>query len=438
MSIIVSILCLAVVVLFVLNRSMAGRLEALERRVGAVPAAAAVPSSSRGAVTGDPSQVPVGDLESAPAPRLPGTPPLPARPTFANRFESLVGGRLLIWVGGVALVVAAMFLIRYSIEVGLITPALRMIGATAFGLALLALGEWARASGRLTDDPRVAMALVGAGLAVLYLTVYGSHTLYGFLGVTVASVLMVAVTAAALGLSLRHGVGTAAMGLIGGFITPLLVGDPDGGALPLVLYLALLDAAVFFVAWRRGWGWLAGLAVLAGMMLATRFTHFGSASLFPDASLAVFMLAGFYLRRAIYLVPLLLLAGAIDYAATQHMGVSEYCLSPAYPFLIPAYAALWFGGRWYAARHSLQAASLAPLTAAVLISVSMAFVITEASFYLFSGRYPDLDWMQYARLSSTFYLLYMGSAIFYIAITALAHVFLTANESDMRGRSAIK
>lgn len=183
---------------------------------------------------------------------------------------------------------------------------------------------------------------------------------------------------------------------------------------------------------------LTGLAVLAGMMLATRFTHFGSASLFPDASLAVFLLAGFYFRRAWVLVPLMLLAGAIDYAATQHMGVSDYCLSPAYGFLIPAYAAAWFGGRWYAARHSVSAASLAPLTAAVLLSVTAAFVISEASFYLFSDRYPDLNWIEYARLSATFYLPYMGSAIFYTAAAAVVHAALTAGKSGVRGKIALK
>jgi len=194
----------------------------------------------------------------------PGAPSEKAPPPgLAALFEQLIGGRLLIWLGGVALVVAAVFLIRYSIEIGLITPALRMIGAALFGLTLLGLGEWARSSRRLADDPRIAQALVGAGLAVLYATVYGSYILYGFIGVTIASLLMLVITVAALGLALRHGVGTAALGLIGGFLTPWLVGDPEAGALPLLAYLALLDAAVFAIAWRRRWGWLAGVAVLA-------------------------------------------------------------------------------------------------------------------------------------------------------------------------------
>ena len=196
-----------------------------------------------------------------------GLAPSPAvRDTFATLFERFVAGRLLIWIGGISLAVAGAFLVRYSIEVGLVTPELRMIGAAAFGAALLALGEGARASRLIADDPRVSQALVGAGLAVLYATVYGSYLLFGFLGATAASALMVAITLGALALALRHGAGTAVLGLVGGELTPWLVGDADAGALPLLAYLALLNAAVFAIAWRRRWGWLAGLAVLASLV----------------------------------------------------------------------------------------------------------------------------------------------------------------------------
>lgn len=183
------------------------------------------------------------------------------RETLGGLFERLVAGRLLIWLGGIALVLAAIFLIRYSIEVGLITPAARMVGAGLFGLALLGAGEWARA-GRLADDPRIAQALVGAGVAVLYATIYGSHVLYALLDSRTAFAGMAVVTLAALGLSLRHGVPTAVMGLVGGFLTPVLVGDPQASVAPLLVYLALLDIALFALAWRRGWTWLAAAATV--------------------------------------------------------------------------------------------------------------------------------------------------------------------------------
>lgn len=210
-------------------------------------------------------------LDQAGIARLPtvgesdGGKPAPETASFANFFENLVGGRLLIWVGGAALFVAAIFLINYSIEHGLITPEMRMIAAGLFGFALLAAGEYVRHTPRLGGDERVSQVLVGAGLAILYATVYGSYWQYGFLGAKAASLLMLAITVAALALSFRHGVGTAALGLIGGFLTPALVGDPQGGALALLAYLALLDVALFVIAWRRGWGWLAGVAVLASL-----------------------------------------------------------------------------------------------------------------------------------------------------------------------------
>ncbi|MFN3945933.1 MAG: DUF2339 domain-containing protein [Allosphingosinicella sp.] len=195
--------------------------------------------------------------------------------SLSGWFEQMVGGRLLIWVGGAALVLAAVFLIRHSIEIGLVTPELRMIGAALFGLVLLGAGEYARRGRFLAEDPRVAQALVGAGLAVLYAAAYGSHILYGLIGAGLASALMLAITLAALGLSLRHGAPTAAMGLIGGFLSPLLIGNADAGAVPLLVYLGFLNAAIFALAWSRGWPCLAAAAV-AGSFLWT-----GALSLAP-------------------------------------------------------------------------------------------------------------------------------------------------------------
>jgi uncharacterized membrane protein len=274
MDFLTPIALLAVLLLFLANGSLKVRMRRLERRLDALEDGA--PEAAPAAREERPAWV-----EAAPAPAdAPAEPTEPARvlrldadpepaleseaapsETFGGLFERLVAGRMLIWLGGIALALAAVFLIRYSIEVGLVTPAARMVGAALFGLVLLGAGEYARA-GRLADDPRIAQALVGAGIAVLYATFYGSHVLYALIGSQVASGAMLAVTGAALALSLRHGVATAIMGLVGGFLTPLLVGDPDAGAVPLLAYLALLDAALFLLAWKRGWTGLAAAAVV--------------------------------------------------------------------------------------------------------------------------------------------------------------------------------
>ncbi|PSJ36872.1 DUF2339 domain-containing protein [Allosphingosinicella deserti] len=184
----------------------------------------------------------------------------PNRPNVGGLFEQLVGGRLLIWIGGIALAVAGVFLVRYSI--GLITPAVRMILAALFGAALVGAGEFARWRPGKVVDPRVAQSLVGAGVLVFYAAAYGSQILYGLISAQTALALMSAITVAALLLSLRHGAATAVMGLAGGFATPLLVGNPSDSSVPLLTYLALLDIALFVIAGRRGWGWLAVSAVV--------------------------------------------------------------------------------------------------------------------------------------------------------------------------------
>jgi len=223
------------------------------------------------------SEVPTSPWEAPPElepPALPEPEPQPEpwsdesvqepawpRETFGSLFERFVAGRLLVWVGGAALIGAALLLIKHSIEIGLLTPQARMIGAAVFGLALVVVGELSPRMRWLSDDPRVRQALVGAGIVTLYATPYGSHVLYGLIDSRAAAAAMFLVSAAALVLSLRHGAPTAVMGLVGAFLTPALVGDPSSSAVPLLVYLTLVNGAVFGIAWRRGWTWLAAASV---------------------------------------------------------------------------------------------------------------------------------------------------------------------------------
>ncbi|HEX8258233.1 MAG TPA: DUF2339 domain-containing protein [Allosphingosinicella sp.] len=238
--------------------------EAPQPEAATAPAAAPALPASEPASRASRAAEPAPELDDAlPEPRPPAAAE-PVRETAAALFERFVGGRLLIWTGGVALAVAGVFLVRYSIEIGLVTPPVRMLIAAGFGLLLIAAGEYARR--RSGDDQRIAQALVGAGIFVLYAATYGSLTLYGLIGLGTASALMALITAGALALALRHGVPTAAMGLTGGFLTPLLVGDPDASAVPLLGYLALLNAALFALAQRRGWSWMAVAAVVLSFL----------------------------------------------------------------------------------------------------------------------------------------------------------------------------
>ena len=172
-------------------------------------------------------------------------------------------------------------------------------------------------------------------------------------------------------------------------------------------------------------------AALVLFMAATRFySHFGSAVSLPDASLAVFFLAGFYLARlakpaAIALVSLLLVAGGVDYYAIAFRGVSDWCFSPAYWFLIPTYACMWYAGRWFAARQQTSWTSLGLLAGVSWASTSAAFLISNGSFFMLSGRFSDMNLAQYAARVAQYYPPYLASTLMYLALAAVLHVLLT-------------
>ncbi|ATY34686.1 DUF2339 domain-containing protein [Sphingomonas psychrotolerans] len=193
----------------------------------------------------------------APAPRAMRAPP-------SVNLESLIGGRLPIWIGGAALVLAGFFLVRYSIESGLLGPGTRTMLAALFGAALIGASEAARRFPATAEDPRVAQVLAGAGIASLYGTLYMAAALYHLISPLTAFVAVVIVTATAMGLALRHGPPTAVMALIGGFAAPLVAGFDAAGIGPLLVYLGLFIAALFGLAIHRGWGWLALAASVAG------------------------------------------------------------------------------------------------------------------------------------------------------------------------------
>lgn len=169
--------------------------------------------------------------------------------------------------------------------------------------------------------------------------------------------------------------------------------------------------------------------VAAGLMLAmalTRFNHFGSAVALPDASLAVFFLGGLYLAKLPaarwVFVALLAEAALVDYYAINMNGTSDWCVTPAYGFLALAYGAMWFAGNWFAPRHTLTGKSLPGVFAVATLASTLAFAISNVSFFLFSGRYAEMSAAEYASRVGQYWGSYVGVALLYVACAVAAHM----------------
>ncbi|MGJ3264381.1 MAG: DUF2339 domain-containing protein [Salinarimonas sp.] len=263
-------------------RALEGRLVAAERALAAVrvapppPPQAEQPEAEETPVVdpAPPIEIPAAPPEQAAAAPPPPPPPPPpeailtppaARPGLEERF----GTRWAVWIGGLALALGGVFLVRASIEAGLLGPGARIVLGALFAAALIAAGEALRR--RTASVPGFAGAyapgaLTAAGATTAFAVVYAAFALYGFIGPAGGFALLAAVALATMLAAALHGPALAALGLVGAFAVPLLVESDTPSLWPLPPYLAFVAIAAYGVARLRRWRWLAlSAAVGAGL-----------------------------------------------------------------------------------------------------------------------------------------------------------------------------
>ena len=153
--------------------------------------------------------------------------------------------------------------------------------------------------------------------------------------------------------------------------------------------------------------------ILMGLMALTRFNHFGTQFSLPDATLAVFFLGSFLVGGRYLFIALLIEAGLIDYIAITQFSVSDFCISPAYVFLIPTYGVMWVAGHYASALKSLNSIEFFKSVGLQLIAASLAFVISNGSFYVLSDKMNTLSILDYVTRVEQYYYPYVGSTLFY-------------------------
>lgn len=206
------------------------------------------------------------DPASTPTPlwgkKIPGGEKIPAD----GEYE--MTSKWLVWAGGIALALGGIFLARYAIGVGVLTPLVRIVLGLIAGAAMVSAGEatrrWSVTSRfRIAGSDRVPAILSGAGLITLFASVYAADSFYGLIPPPVTFVLLVVLSLGALALALLHGPALGLLGLAGAMVVPLLVQTDAPSPWTLFLYLGFVASIMIAAAHYRNWSWL-GWTALGG------------------------------------------------------------------------------------------------------------------------------------------------------------------------------
>lgn len=195
----------------------------------------------------------------------PPAPPGVVELAFQAAKNWLVGGNTIVRVGLVILFIGLSFLARYAAAAGLLPPELRLAAIGAVGITLLAIGFKKR-----MDKPGFALALQGAGVAVMYLTVFAAFRLYDMVPALAAFGLMIVVCALSCALALlQNSRALAVAAFAGGFAVPILLSTGQGSHVALFSYYTILNLAILFIAYKRSWRILNIVGFVATFGVAT-------------------------------------------------------------------------------------------------------------------------------------------------------------------------
>jgi len=267
------------------------RLEQLERKLAALDERLERIELSLGARSESAEAAgPLGGVAQPPtAPKQAPTAPEPAAPAREPvSLEDLLGGRVLGWVGGAAVVLGVVFFLVMATSRGWIDEPTRVLLALVGSSALLGAALYLHERQGRTQ---AALAAAATAIAALYVTLVAATQLYDLIAPALGLLFAGLVGAAATAIAVRWSAPVVAgIGIVGALLAPVLV-DADTGAIALAFMAVALVAAVVVLLWQR-WPWLGVLAfVLSVPQLLVWMDEQRSGALWlPLAVLAAFWL----------------------------------------------------------------------------------------------------------------------------------------------------
>ncbi|MEQ1648143.1 MAG: DUF2339 domain-containing protein [Hyphomicrobiaceae bacterium] len=178
-----------------------------------------------------------------------------------RELEEVFGTTWMVWLGGLALGIGSLQLVRYSIDEGLFGPELRIATGYLLALILVAAGSMLR----IRDGERyeqhfstsdIPSILTSAGTVAAFGTTYAAHALYQFIDGPTTFIILGVVGLATLTAALLHGPMLAGVGLAASLLAPIIVGGATWAPWPISIYVLVVAAAAYALGALRSWSWL--------------------------------------------------------------------------------------------------------------------------------------------------------------------------------------
>jgi uncharacterized membrane protein len=203
----------------------------------------------------------------------------PAAPAPRRDVESVVGGRGLLYVGSLLILIGVASFLKIAFDRGWVGPSMRV----ALGLIAAAAIVGVASALRKRLHPYFADALVGLGAAIGYLSLYAAGSLFHLLPLSVVSLGTIVVTGALCVLAYRQDRQPLAFfGIIGGLIAPLLLSGDGNDSLFFYTYLAVLSSAAIVLGELRGWRALPIVSLIGTALYWMTFSLEGDATKFAE------------------------------------------------------------------------------------------------------------------------------------------------------------
>jgi uncharacterized membrane protein len=252
------ILFIAVVFLFISVQSISGRVLKLERRIKEIETEGVQVIASH---MTEPQAVVVPEMvQVEESPKLYTDFPSNTAPKEELTDEE-VGGRMLGKIGVVAVLIGVAFFIKYAFDHNWVGPVGRVMVGVIIGALAISLGKMLRSRYENYSD-----VLMGGGLGILYLSTYAAFIFYGLFGAPIAYMLLMCITGLSVVLSIVYNAKPLAIvGLLCGFLVPVLVSVTTPTFAELLTYVLILDVGVAMVSYTYKWITLNHIAFVGTM-----------------------------------------------------------------------------------------------------------------------------------------------------------------------------